>query len=268
MREPEQELLPDELPPEDVPPDELPPEELPPEELAPDELPLDDAPLEEVTPEELPLPEPLPLPPPLEVLDVQASSHAEQEAAALAFSAATQLDSVAFDWQVDDAALSALKFPPGQSHASRSLHPVSRLSSADAQLLRMHAMHAVPVCDPRHPSYCPPVGAVAPLQATTAPRAPNARRADHFMEVMGSVIRPMGAGSPLDSTAKRVEAAYCGGGSEHTSLMHVVPLAAPQQSLVFVHLSPSCEQPLVVDEHTSVPASPAAAPASPPAPAQ
>lgn len=60
---------------------------------------------------------------------------------------------------------------------------------------------------------------------------------------------------------------YCGGGSEQTPLMHVVPAEAPQQSLLTVHLSPSCAQPFVDDAHTKPPPS-GAAPASPAAGAQ
>jgi hypothetical protein len=46
-----------------------------------------------------------------------------------------------------------------------------------------------------------------------------------------------------------VSGRYFGGGSEQTWLMHVTPEDAPQQSLSAVHLSPSCEQPELVDMH-------------------
>lgn len=49
-----------------------------------------------------------------------------------------------------------------------------------------------------------------------------------------------------------------GGGTdtEQMSLMHSTPLLEPQQSLVVVHFSYSCEQPAPMDPHTSAPASP------------
>lgn len=59
---------------------------------------------------------------------------------------------------------------------------------------------------------------------------------------------------------------HCGGGSEQTPLMHVVPLDAPQQSLDWLHLSPSWAHPLLDDAQTKPPPSPA--PASPAAGAQ